>query len=134
VADPSASPSGRLSASEPPTRRSPPLVGAAAWKPWTVALAIVATVALALAGRATVIENGANALTAGAPILLTVAPVLLALLLANLHDTPTAGDFGRRRPPLRRAIALAVAVWVALTALTVLWIAASDSTATRAKH
>ena len=125
MADPSSSGSGRLSADEPAaTRRSPPVVGAAAWKPWTVALAFVAAVALALAGRATVTDNGADPLAAGALILLTVAPVALALLLANLHDTPTARDFGLRRPPLRRAIALAVAVWFALTALTVLWIAA----------
>ncbi len=79
--------------------------------------------ALALAGRATVTENGADPLAGGALILLTVAPVALALLLANLHDTPTARDFGLQRPPLRRAITLAVAAWFSLTALTVLWIA-----------
>ena len=124
MADPSPPGSGRLCAGEPAaTRRSPPVVGAASWKPWTVAPAFVAAVALALAGRATVTDNGADPLAAGALILLTVAPVALALLLANLHDPPTAGDFGLRRPTLRRAIALAVAVWFVLTALTILWVA-----------
>ena len=101
-------------------------LGASAWKPRRVLIAFVATIALALAGRAIVAGEGAIPLLgiAIALMLLTVAPVGLALLLANMDATPTARDFGLVRPPLRRAISLATVVWFALTALTVLWVTA----------
>jgi len=115
---------GQPPAGEPPEPVPPH--GAAAWKPWTVGVAFLGVVALALAGRATVPGDGAglplgNAI---ALILLGVAPIGLALLLANIHGRPTAADFGLRRPPLVRAIGLLLVVWIALTAVTVLWVVA----------
>lgn len=102
------------------------LLGAAGWRPWTVGLALLGVAALALAGRAAVPGGGAglplgNAI---ALIALNVAPIGLVLLLAGTHGTPSATDFGLRRPPLRRAIGLTVAVWIALTVVTVLWVVA----------
>ena len=101
--------------------------GAAAWKPWTVGLAFIAAVALALAGRAS-IATGSDRGTAAllgigiAQILLAVAAIGVALLLAGRHGKPSAGDFGLRRPPLGRAVALLLAVWIAFTVATVLWV------------
>ena len=116
--------SGNPAAPGPP---GVPSRGAGAWKPWTVGAAFVAAVGLALAGRATVTTatgDGTDALLGGALVLLTAAPIALAVLFASLHGRPSAHDFGFHRPPLRRAISLATAVWLALTALTFLWIAA----------
>ena len=101
-----------------------PSVGAGAWKPWTAGAAFVAAVGLGLVGRAavsTATGDGADALLGGALVLLTAAPIALAVLLANIHDRPTAHDFGFQRPPLRRAILLGAVVWFALTVITVLW-------------
>jgi len=120
-------PSVSRSLPEPPARdASRPVPGAAAWKPWKVAIAFVAVVGLALAGRAIVASSGEGPLLAIAIalMLLTVAPVGLALLLANMDATPTAHDFGLVRPPLGRAIALMFAVLIGVTAMFVLWSAA----------
>ncbi len=89
-------------------------------------MAFLGVVGLTLAGRATATGDGVglplgNAI---ALIALNVAPIGLALLLANMHGRPTAADFGLRRPPLRRAIGLLLAVWIALTAMTALWVVA----------
>ena len=103
-----------------------PTLGAAGWQPWTVAIAVVGAFALVLAGRAiasTATHDDVNALGL-VLIVVNAAPIALALILANLHRRPTARDFALRRPPLVRAIGLLVAVWVGLTALTVLWVAA----------
>ena len=100
--------------------------GAAAWKPWTVGLAFIAVVALALAGRA-IVATGSGDSTGAllgvgiALILLDVTVVGVALLLANLHAKPSAADFGLRRPPLRRAVVLLLAVWIGFTVAIVLW-------------
>lgn len=107
----------------------PPARGAAAWRPWTVALAFIGAFGLALAGRAlvtTVAGEGESVLVGGTIvlILLSVSSVGLAVLLANMHGRPTAGDFGLRRPRIARAIALTLTVWITLTVLTVLWISA----------
>lgn len=105
----------------------PPVLGAAGWQPWTVAIAVVGAFALALTGRAiasTATRDGVNALVGVVLIVLNAAPIALALILANLHGRPTARDFALRRPPLVRAIGLLAAVWLGLTALTVLWVAA----------
>ncbi len=83
--------------------------------------------ALALAGRAivsTATGDDVNALLGVALIVVNAAPIALALILANLYGKPTARDFALRRPPLLRAIGLLVAVWLGLTTLTVLWVAA----------
>ena len=103
-----------------------PFVGATAWKPWRVMVAFVAAVGLALLGRVIVSGNGAGPLVriAIALSLLSVAPVALALLLANLDARPTAHDFGLRRAPLGRAVALLFAVGIGLTVLSVLWVEA----------
>jgi len=103
--------------------------GAAAWKTWTVALAFIAAVALALAGRAIVAIGSGDStgvlLGVGiALILLSVASVGVALLLAKMHGKPSAADFGLRRPPLGRAIGLLLAVWIGFTVATVLWVSA----------
>ncbi len=100
---------------------------AAAWKPWTVGLAFIAVVALALAGRPIVAigsgdSTGALLGVGIAQILLAVAAIGVALLLAGRHGKPSAGDFGLRRPPLGRAVALLLAVWIAFTVATVLWV------------
>jgi len=111
----------------PPARdASSQVPGAAAWKPWKVAIAFVAAIALALAGRAIVSGEGAIPLLgiAIASMLLSVAPVGLALLLANMDATPTARDFGLCRPRFARAVALMFAVFIGLTAVFVLWSAA----------
>jgi len=91
-----------------------------------VGVAFLGVVGLALAGRATVPGDGAGLPLANAIALigLMVAPIGLALLLANVHGRPTAADFGLRRPPIGLAIGLTVAVWVGVTALTVLWVVA----------
>lgn len=57
-------------------------------------------------------------------ILVNVASVGVALLVANMHGRPSAADFGLRRPPLGRAVGLLLAIWIALTAITGLWIVA----------
>ena len=120
-------PSVSRSLPEPPAPdASSQVSGAAAWQPWKVVIAFVAAVGLALAGRAIVASQGEVPLLAIAIalMLLSVAPVGLALLLANMDDTPTARDFGLVRPPLGRAIALMFAVLIGLTAMFVLWSAA----------
>jgi len=120
-------PSVSRSLSEPPAPdASSQVPGAAAWKPWKVAIAFVAAVGLALAGRAIVASSGEGPLLgiAIALMLLTVAPVGLALLLANMDATPTARDFGLCRPRVARALALMFAVFIGLTAMFVLWSAA----------
>ena len=112
-----------------PAATGPPvaLLGAAAWKPWTVALAFTGAVGLALAGRAIVTTgsgDGASALLGVglALIVLGIATVAMALVLANAHVRPTAADFGLRRPQLGRAIGLLLAVWIGFTVATVLWL------------
>ena len=100
--------------------------GAAAWKPWTVGLAFIAVVALALAGRA-IVATGSGESTGAllgvgiALILLDVTVVGVVLLLANLHGKPSAADFGLCRPPLKRAVVLLLAVWIGFTVAIVLW-------------
>ena len=87
----------------------------------------MAAFALALAGRGLVSTgtgDGVDVLAGTALIVLSAAPIALALILANLHERPTAGEFALRRPPLLRATGLLAAVWLGLTALTVLWVAA----------
>jgi len=103
--------------------------GAAAWKPWTVGLAFIGILGLVLTGRAIVgtrSGDGEGSLLAIgiALILLELAPIGLVLLLAYKQGRPTAADFGLRRPPLGRSIGLAVAFWIGLTAVTILWVAA----------
>ena len=94
-------------------------------------MAFIGVVGLALAGRVIVTtfagdSPGALLGTGIALILLSVASFGLALFLANMHGRPTAADFGLRRPPLARSLGLLIAVWVGLTAVTVLWGAAVE--------
>jgi len=103
-----------------------PAHGAAGWKPATVGVAFIAGLGLAIAGRAVVAIGSGNG-TAGllgvavAMIVLALASIGVALALAGRQGRPSAADFGLRRPPLRRAVGLAVAVWIGLSALTALW-------------
>lgn len=118
---------GQAQSGEPAAPVSPH--GAAAWEPWTVAVAFIAALALALAGRAVVAAGSGDStgalLGVGiALIALNVAPIGLALLLANVHGKPSAADFGLRRPPLGRALVLLLGIWISLTVMTVLWVAA----------
>ena len=113
--------------------------GAAAWKPWPVGLAFIAAVALALAGRAIVATGSGDSTIALlgigiALILLAVATIVVAFLLASRHGKPSAADFGLRRPPLGRAIAVLLTVWIGVTVATVLWFQRSNSTARTARH
>ena len=92
-------------------------------------MAFVATIGLALAGRAVVAtgtgESGVSLLSVGIALLLVgVAPIGLVLLLANLQERPTASDFALRPPPLGRSIGLAIAFWVGINVLTLLWVVA----------
>lgn len=101
-------------------------MGAAAWKPWTVAVAFVGAVGLGLVGRAivSVVEGRSAGAVLGGGIALcsvSVAPVALALHFARRQGRSTASDFGLRRPSLRRAAALVFAFLVGLTALVVVW-------------
>ena len=115
-------------APEPPARdASSQVPGAAAWKPWKVAIAFVAAVGLALAGRAIVASHGEGPLL-GIAIAITIALMLLgvahvglALLLANTDATPTARDFGLCRPRFVRAVALMVTVQVPGSAAPIQW-------------
>jgi len=104
-------------------------VGAAAWRPWTVGLAFIGALGLALAGRSIVaIGSGGSpgALLAVGIVLtvLNVATVGVALLLGNMRGKPSAADFGLRRPPIGRSIGLTLAVWIGFTVATVLWVSA----------
>lgn len=104
-----------------------PVLGAAGWQPRTVGIAVVGAFVLALAGRwivSTATGDSVGALAGGGLIVLTGAPIALALILAALHGRPTASDLGLRRPALVRATGLAVAVWLGLTALSILWVTA----------
>ncbi len=103
-----------------------PFRGAAAWKPWTVGVALIGSVSLVLAGRAIVATRSEGSegslLAIGiALILLNLAPIGLVLLLAKRQGRPTASDFGLRSPPLGRSIGLVIAGWIGLNVLTVLW-------------
>lgn len=102
-------------------------LGADGWQPWTVAVAVVAAFALGLGGRGIVSSatgDGVGAVVGATLMVLNAAPIALALILANLHRRPTAGDFALRRPRLVRAIGLMGGVWLGLTALTILWVEA----------
>ena len=106
-----------------------PLCGSPAWKPWTVGLAFFGAVALALCGQAAVAtvsgDSAAERLgVAIVLILVNVATVGVAVVLAGIHARPRAADFGLCRPRLGPAIGLLLAVWVALTVTTVLWVSA----------
>ncbi len=99
--------------------------GATAWPASTVVVAFIGACGLAIAGRAVVAgDMGLLLATALALVVLNAAPVGLAVMLARRQGEPSAADFGLRRPALRRAIGLSIAVWVALTALSILWFAA----------
>jgi len=92
-------------------------------------LAFIATVALALAGRA-IVATGSGDITGAllgvgiALILLDVATVGVALLLANRYGRPSGADFGLHRPPFRRAVGLLLAVGIGSTVASVLWVSA----------
>ena len=117
---------------DPPSARpaSPlPVKGAAAWMPWATAVACIGAFGLALAGRAVVsaVAGESDAVLLGGAIvliLLSISSIAMAVLLASMHGRPTAADFGLRRPPIGRAIALTLVMWITLTVLTVLWISA----------
>ncbi len=103
--------------------------GAAAWRPWTVGVAFIAALGLALCSRAIVAtgwgdSTGALLGVGLGLIVLNLAPVGVALLLAGMHGKPSAADFGLHRPPVGRAIGLLLGVWIALTAITTLWVMA----------
>lgn len=120
------------SGGDPPSARpaSPlPVNGAAAWRPWATAVACIGAFGLALAGRAvvTAVAGESDVVLLGGAIvliLLSISSIAMAVLLASMHGRPTAADFGLRRPPIGRAIALTLVLWITLTGLTVLWISA----------
>lgn len=88
-------------------------------------MAFLGAVTLALCGQATVATVSSDSPGVGVAIVLILvnfAAVGVALLVAMMHARPSAADFGLCRPPLGRAIGLMLAVWVALTMATVLWV------------
>ena len=127
--DPPGRPAAQGASAAHGTRRS----GAAAWPPWTSLAALFAGLFATLVGSAIVaVASGTSGSLEDPPpgvgIALTLfqnlALVGAALLFARLAGRPSAADFGLRRPPLRRAIGLLVAVWVGFYVLSALWVLA----------
>ena len=129
------------SVDEPDPQPSPPVAsqfgglrrtGAAGWPPWTALAALFAGFLATIVGSTIVaVASGTASLEdppAGVNIALTllqnIALVGMALLFARLAGRPTAADFGLRRPPLKRAVGLLVAVWFGFYAFSALWVLA----------
>ena len=110
----------------------PRRAGAAGWPPWTALAALFAGLVATIVGSTIVaVASGTSSLEdppAGVNIALTllqnIALVGMALLFARLAGRPTAVDFGLRRPPLKRALGLLVAVWVGFYVVSALWVLA----------
>ena len=110
----------------------PRRAGAAGWPPWTALAALFAGLVATIIGSTIVaVASGSASLEdppAGVNIALTllqnVALVGTALLFARLAGRPTAVDFGLRRPPLKRAAGLLVAVWFGFYVVSALWVLA----------
>ena len=110
----------------------PRRVGAAGWPPWTALAALFGGLVATLVGSAIVAAASGNASLENPPAGINIALTLLqnialvgtALLFARLAGRPTAADFGLRRPPLKRAILLLVAVWIGFYVISALWVLA----------
>lgn len=96
--------------------------GASRWRPWTAWPLIGLVFATALAGRAIVRDDGDPRLHVIAGLTaLSLVRVAVTLLFAAAHARPRGIDFGLRRPPLVRAIALTTAVGVSMFVLFAFW-------------
>jgi membrane protease YdiL (CAAX protease family) len=104
--------------------------GAAGWAPWTALAALfaglVATIIgsgiVAVASGTSSLDDPPPGLSVGLTLMQDVALVGAALLFAALAGRPTAVDFGLRRPPMKRAVGLLVAVWFGFLAFSYLWV------------
>jgi membrane protease YdiL (CAAX protease family) len=106
-------------------------LGAAAWPPWTSLAALLAGLVTTVVGGSIIAvasgtagpgEDPPPGISIALTLFQNLALVGAALFFARLAGRPTAGDFGLRRPPLRRAIGLLVVVWVGFYVLSALWV------------
>jgi membrane protease YdiL (CAAX protease family) len=110
----------------------PRRTGAAGWPPWTALAALFGGLVATLVGSAIVVAASGSASLEDPPAGINIALTLLqnlalvgtALLFARLAGRPTAVDFGLRRPQLKRAIGLLVAVWIGFYVISALWVLA----------
>jgi membrane protease YdiL (CAAX protease family) len=110
----------------------PRRVGSAGWPPWTALAAlfgglvatIVGSTIVAVASGSASLDNPPAGVNIALTLLQNIALVGTALLFARLAGRPAAVDFGLRRPPLKRAVLLLVAVWVGFYIISALWVLA----------
>jgi membrane protease YdiL (CAAX protease family) len=106
--------------------------GAAGWPPWTGLAALFSGLVATIVGSAIVAAASGTASLEDPPAGVNIALTLLqnlalvgsALLFARLAGRPTAVDFGLRRPPLKRAAGLLLAVWLGFYVISALWVLA----------
>jgi membrane protease YdiL (CAAX protease family) len=111
----------------------PVRTGAGAWPPWTalaalfiglVATIIGSAIVAVASGTAGSLDNPPPGINIALTLFQNIALVGTALLFARLAGRPTAADFGLRRPPLKRAAGLLVAVWLGFYVVSALWVLA----------
>jgi membrane protease YdiL (CAAX protease family) len=110
----------------------PRRAGSAGWPPWTALAAlfgglvatIVGSTIVAVASGSTSLDNPPAGVNIALTLLQNIALVGTALLFARLAGRPRAVDFGLRRPPLKRAVLMLVAVWVGFYIISALWVLA----------
>jgi uncharacterized protein len=125
--DPPPRPAAQAASAPTGPRRS----GAAAWPPWTslaalftglVATVVGSSVIAVASGTTGSLDDPPPGISIGLTLFQDLALVGAALLFARMAGRPTAADFGLRRPPLRRAIGLLLAVWVGFYVFSALWV------------
>jgi membrane protease YdiL (CAAX protease family) len=111
----------------------PPRTGASGWPPWTALAALFTgfvvtiiggSIVAAASGTAGSLDNPPPGISIALTLFQNIALVGAAVLFARLAGRPTAADFGLRRPPLKRAAGLLVAVWLGFYAVSTLWVLA----------
>jgi membrane protease YdiL (CAAX protease family) len=114
------------------TATGPRVAGRAGWRPWTawaailtgfgmtlVGAVVVAIVAAAFGASASHPSPGVNI---GLTVFQNIALIGSALLFGALAGRPRAEDFGLRRPPLRQAVGLLLAILVGFYAISAIWL------------
>jgi uncharacterized protein len=117
---------------QPGTATVPRVTGRAGWRPWTAWAAILAGFGMTLVGALVVaivaaafgasISHPSPGVNIGLTLFQNIALIGSALLFGTLAGRPRAEDFGLRRPPLRLAIGLLLAVWVGFYAISAIWV------------
>jgi membrane protease YdiL (CAAX protease family) len=107
--------------------------GAAGWPPWTALAALFAGLVATIVGSGIVavasgtagsLDDPPPAINIALTLFQNIALVGAAILFARLAGRPRAIDFGLRRPPLKRAVGLLVAVWIGFYVVSALWVLA----------